>query len=68
MPREKEMYRENLRLLSEAFPNRATIRQIEAARYLGIDVELLAKEKTFPRLKVGGRYFVPIAKLASWMS
>lgn len=68
MPKEKEMYRENLRILTELFPGRVMISQIEAAKVLGVDVEALARSKTFPRIKLGGRYHVSLVNLANLLS
>ena len=67
MPKEKEMYRENLVRVTEKFPNREMIPQKEVAEWLGLDIRAMSC-KGFPRIKVGGRYFVSVTRLASWLS
>lgn len=68
MPREKENYRENLRLISEHFGSVQLIPLKLVAEYCGTDVRTLQKDKDFPIKKVVGRYYVPAVGLASWLS
>ena len=37
MPREKELYRENLARIDESFPNREILSQKDCAEFLGLD-------------------------------
>lgn len=68
MPREKENYRENLRLISEHFGSAQLIPLKHAAEYCGADVRTLQKDKDFPVKKIVGRYYVPAVGLARWLS
>ena len=68
MSREKEDYRENLRLLREHFGQSELIPLVEAAKYCGRCARLLRSDKSFPLKKVGGRYFVAAVSFARWLS
>lgn len=68
MAREKEDYRENLRLISERFGSVQLIPFKQAAEYCGADVRVLQKDKEFPLKKIVGRYYVPAVGLARWLS
>lgn len=68
MPREKENYRENLRLISEHFGSAQLIPLKLVADYCGADVRTLQKDKDFPVKKIVGRYYVPAVALARWLS
>lgn len=68
MPREKEMYRENLERVMEYWPTQEMVRMKDVAMWLGVDIRTLQRDKTFPAKKIGGRYFVSVTALASWMS
>ena len=68
MPREKEDFRENLRLISERFGNVQLIPFKQAAEFCGADVRVLQKDKDFPIKKIVGRYYVPAVGLARWLS
>lgn len=68
MPREKENYRENLRLITEQFGNVQLIPLKSVAEYCGADVRTLLKDSEFPAKKVVGRYYVPAVSLARWLS
>ena len=68
MSREKEDFRENLRLITEHFGSVQLIPLKRAAEYCGADVRMLQKDKDFPIKKVVGRYYVPAVSLARWLS
>ena len=68
MPREKELYRENLARLDAAFPGRELIPAKEAARYLGMDVRTVIGRKDLPKKKAGRLWMVPKTGLASWLA
>lgn len=68
MAREKELFRDNLMRLDEAFPGRELIPLKEAAAYIGLPYGVVWADKNFPRRFVGQRLFVPKAQLASWLS
>lgn len=68
MAREKENYRENLRLIYEHFGDTQLIPIKKAAEYCGLDIRILQKTKDFPAKKIVGRYYVPAVALASWLS
>lgn len=64
MPREKELFRENLCLLREEFGDAMTAEMKPVAKYLGIDVRTLRKMDVF----VCGSKRVSIPKLARILS
>jgi len=64
MPREKELFRDNLQLLRDRFGDVMTVEMKPAAEYLGIDVRTLKKMDVF----VKGSKRVSLAKLASTLS
>lgn len=68
MPREKEDFRENLRIISEKFGDVQLIPLKQAARFCGADERVLQKDKDFPVKKIVGRYYVPAVGLARWLS
>jgi hypothetical protein len=68
VPKEKEHYRENLRLISEHFGGVQLIPLKQVAEYCGTDVRSLQKDKAFPVKKLAGRYYVAAVSLASWLS
>lgn len=68
MAREKEDFRENLRLVSERFGDIQLIPLLQAAEYCGANYRKLKKDKLFPLKKVGGRYYVPAVGLARYLS
>ena len=68
MAREKENYRENLRLIAERFGDVQLIPLKQVAEYCGADVRTLQKDKELPVKKIVGRYYVPAVGLASWLS
>lgn len=64
MPREKELYRENLVLLRENFGDVATINITQAAKYAGCDPRAIKKMNVM----VNGTKRVSVTKLASALS
>lgn len=68
MAREKELFRDNLLRLDQAFPGRELLRLQEAADYAGISVYTARSDKSFPKKFVGKNLFVAKAQLASWLS
>lgn len=68
MPREKEDYQENLRLITEKFGGVQLIPLKEAAAYCGADIRSLQSDKTFPVKKLVSRYYVSAVGLARWLS
>jgi len=69
MGREKELYRDYLVELQEVFgADTVFISLNRAAKYLRKDQRSLLGDKTFPVKKIGGRYEVPIRRLASWLA
>ncbi len=44
MPREKELFRDNLERLDKKFPNKEHFRQIDVAKYLDIDPRTVKKK------------------------
>ena len=64
MPKEKELFRDNLQLLRDRFGDVMTVEMKPAAEYLGIDVRTLKKMDVF----VKGSKRVSLAKLASALS
>lgn len=64
MPREKELYRENLLLLRERFGDVATITIKDASEYLGCDPRTIKKMNVF----ASGTKRVSVTKLASVLS
>lgn len=68
MAREKELFRDNLGRLDEAFPGRELISLREAAAYVGITYKVAWADKRFPKKPVGQRLYVPKAQLASYLS
>lgn len=66
-------YRENLELLRELFPDRATIDFAECSECLGCDIRTVRaaaqrSHNPLPTVKVGKkRVLVPIPRLARWM-
>jgi len=68
MGREKELFRYNLELVKERWPKAELIPQKEVAAFLGISYKAICTDKQMPFQKVGGRYYITPAKLASWLS
>lgn len=68
MPREKADYRDNLALLNERFGAKATAPLSAVADYVGVDYRTLLAEGSFPVIKCGRCYVVPLVGLAKWLS
>lgn len=64
---EKADYRDNLERLSKRFSGEL-IPFLEVCEYLGTTSKVLNADKTFPKKKIGGRYFVTVVALAKWLS
>jgi hypothetical protein len=64
---EKADYRDNLERLSQKFPGEL-IPYSDACEYTGCTRKQLDRDKTFPKKKVGGRYYVTVVALAKWLS
>ena len=68
MPREKELFRDNLEMLRQHFGDVPTIPLAHVAKYLKRDPQTLKQTRGFPIKKIGRYYAVPIISLASWLS
>lgn len=68
MGREYEDYRDNLALIAEVHPKKAALTLPEAAEFLNCDYRTLKNSKTFPVVKCGRTYSVPVVGLAKWLS
>lgn len=68
MPREKELFRDNLVRLDAAFPGRELLPLKEAAEYVGVSYKTAWADKNFPKKFVGRSLYVPKAQLASYLS
>ncbi len=64
---EKKDYRDNLERLSQKFTGEL-IPYLDAVKFLGCTRKQMDNDKTFPKKKVGGRYFVTVVALAKWLS
>lgn len=70
---ERELYRENLRVITEKFPGVGMIRVKDAAKFLSVDYRTLLADPTFPAKKLEGTgsrmtHMVSVTGLAKWMS
>lgn len=68
MAREKPLFRVNLEHLQELFPGREVLTMNETCKLLRTDRRRLLQDDDCPAKLVGGKYMVPIAKLASYLS
>lgn len=68
MPKEKELFRDNLVRLDQNFPGRDLIPIRDAAKYVGCNYRTLLNTKGFPVRKLGVYWVVPKVQLASWLS
>lgn len=68
MGREYADYRDNLALIAEHYPRKAALSLPETAEFLGCDYRTLKNSKTFPVVKCGRTYSVPVVGLAKWLS
>lgn len=64
---EKRDYRDNLERLSQKFTGEL-IPYLEACNYIGCTRKQMDRDKSFPKKRVGGRYYVPVVALAKWLS
>ena len=62
MPREKELYRDNLERLDNAFPNKELLNQNEVSSFTGISKNNITKHFTFTK------HYISKVKLASALS
>lgn len=67
MPREKEDFRDNLSRISERFSGEL-IPYLEACEYIGCTRKQMDRDRSFPKKKIGGRYYVTVVALARWLS
>ena len=69
MPRERELYRDNLVRISEQFPDHNELIPLKpVGAWLGVHPERLKADPDFPIKKITGRYFVSVVGLARWLS
>lgn len=68
MAREKELYREHLAELREAFGGQTVISLRQAAKYLRKKPETLLGDRSFPVKKTKDRYWITLVAFASWLS
>lgn len=68
MPREKEGFRDQYRMLAERFPDKEAISVTEACSLLGVDRRVIVETKDFPKIRLGAKYIIPLVALARWMS
>ena len=68
MPREYEDYRDNIALLTQMFPGKATLTVEEAAAVIGCDKRTIISHKEVPTVRVGRRVTVPLFGLARYLS
>ena len=66
--REKEHFRDELDRLSERFPGREAIALSEAAEVVGCCYKTLQRDKNFPKVKIRGKWVVPLVRLASYLA
>ena len=64
---EKPNFRDNLQRISEVF-DKELIPFLDVCNFLGTTRKALDNDKKFPKMKVGGRYYVSQVALAKWLS
>ena len=64
---ERKDYRDNLERISSRFTSEL-IPYMEVVQFLGTTRKQLDHDKTFPKKKISGRYYVTIVALAKWLS
>ena len=64
---EKKDYRDNLERLGQRFTGEL-IPYLDALDYIGCTRKQIDHDKTFPKKKVAGRYYVTVVALAKWLS
>lgn len=68
MPRELEDYRDNIALLSQMFPGKATLTVEETAQIIGCHKQTIVENNDIPVVKIGRRLAVPVVGLARYLS
>ena len=68
MPREKELFRENLSRINEIFGDAELIPIQAVGKFLGCYYRTIQNQKGFPIKKVGNRVYVTKTALAKWLS
>lgn len=68
MPREHEMFRDQLQSLREQFAGQEVLTMDQSCKLLGLDRDALIHDRDFSAKKVGKKYIIPIVSLARWMS
>ena len=68
MARELEDYRDNIALLAQMFPNKATLSVEEAAAVIGCDKRTIISNNDVPTIRIGRRVAVPMVGLARYLS
>ena len=65
---EKATYHDHLTRLREVFPGAEVISVPQAAKFCGVKPETLRSNKTFPMMKMGRYYRVPLINFARWLA
>ena len=68
MPREKELFRDNLEIIYDRFGQKQLIPVVDAAKFLGVTPRHLREDSKFPLKIIGGRYYVAATALARFLS
>lgn len=68
MPREKELFRDNLERVTQVFGDAELIPIKAAAEFLGCYYRTIQNQKGFPIKKVGNRVYTTKVGLAQWLS
>ena len=67
--REKQSYRDNLVLLEQLYPDRATLTMADTAVVLGVDYKTIQRHRpTMPFVRIGRSYLISKADLARYIS
>ena len=64
---EKKDFRDNLQRISDTF-KKELIPYLEVLEFLGCTRKQMDNDKSFPKKKVGGRFYVSAVALAKWLS
>lgn len=68
---EKANYRDNIELISGAFPNRSALSIDEVSKSVGCDRRTVTRaidSGKLPVQRIGTRVFIPITSVARWLS
>ena len=68
MPREKELFRDNLEIVLDRFEQKQLIPILDVAEFLGVTARHLREDSKFPKKVIGGRYYVAATALARFLS